>query len=47
MCTAIWSVGLYGPDCYFHKNTYNSDSLSSIPASNETGGSVSIQLGGL
>jgi hypothetical protein len=42
----FWSISLYGPDGYFHKNLYDAYSINNITAKKGADGSVDIQFGG-
>jgi hypothetical protein len=43
---AFWSISVYGPDGYFHKNDQNSYSINNITGKKAADGSVTIQFGG-
>ena len=43
---AFWSVSVYGPDGYFHKNDKDAYSVNNITAKKDADGSVTIQFGG-
>jgi hypothetical protein len=43
---AFWSLSVYGPDGYFHKNDKDAYSLNDITAKKDADGSVTIQFGG-
>jgi hypothetical protein len=42
----FWSVSVYGPDGYFHKNERDAYTLNNITAKKDPDGSVTIQFGG-
>ncbi|MFC5578010.1 DUF1254 domain-containing protein [Lysobacter niabensis] len=43
---AFWSVSVYGPDGYFHKNDLDAYSINGVTAKKAADGSVTIQFGG-
>ncbi len=43
---AFWSVSVYGPDGYFHKNELDAYSVNDITAKKAADGSVTIRFGG-
>ncbi|MBF6025362.1 DUF1214 domain-containing protein [Lysobacter niastensis] len=43
---AFWSVSVYGPDGYFHKNDLDAYSVNDVTAKKAADGSVTIQFGG-
>jgi hypothetical protein len=43
---AFWSVSVYGPDGFFHKNDRDAYTLNNFSAKNGPDGSVTIQFGG-
>jgi hypothetical protein len=44
---AFWSVSVYGPDGYFHKNDANAYTVNNLSAKQAADGSVTIQFGGV
>ena len=42
----FWSISVYGPDGYFHKNDLDAYTLNNITAKKNPGHSVTIQFGG-
>jgi hypothetical protein len=42
----FWSISVYGPDGFFHKNDRNAYTLNNITAKEGADGSVTIQFGG-
>jgi hypothetical protein len=42
----FWSISVYGPDGYFHKNDSDAYTLNNITAKKDPDGSVTIQFGG-
>jgi hypothetical protein len=42
----FWSISLYGPDGYFHKNDYDAYTLNNITAKKDADGAVTVQFGG-
>ena len=42
----FWSISVYGPDGYFHKNDQNAYSINNVTAKKAPDGSVTIQFGG-
>ena len=42
----FWSISLYGPDGFYHKNEFDAYTLNSITARKDADGSVTIQFGG-
>ena len=43
---AFWSVSVYGPDGYFHKNDLDAYSVNDVTAKKAADGSITIQFGG-
>jgi hypothetical protein len=41
----FWSISLYGPDGFFHKNKFDAYTLNNVTAKKDAGGSVTIQFG--
>jgi hypothetical protein len=41
----FWSISLYGPDGFFHKNNLDAYTLNNLTAKKDADGSVAIQFG--
>jgi hypothetical protein len=41
----FWSISLYGPDGFFHKNKFDAYTLNNVTAKKDADGSVTIQFG--